>query len=90
MAAETLEFVAMDIWGPLSNIAFGNQEMIFMTDWHPKLTKAISATTETFKYATTVFWDNWVILYEISTFRWPKLTTVCVKTLCGSYRPSGR
>lgn len=63
-----LEFVAMDILGPLPRATNRNQRVMVITDRYSKLTRAIPTWRTTATHAANVFFDHCVISHDISTF----------------------
>ena len=59
-AAGPLEFVAMDLLGPLPKAAHGNQHILVITDRFSKLTRSIPLRTTTASVVANAFLDNWV------------------------------
>lgn len=66
-SAVLLEFMAIDILGPLPATKSGNQHEIVLTNRYTKLTRTILVTKVISMGAAAVFLDNWVIPYGIST-----------------------
>ena len=62
-AAGPLEFVAMDLLGPLPKTAHGNQHVLVITDRFSKLTRSIPLRTTTASVVANAFLDNWVYVY---------------------------
>ena len=56
--ADPLEFVAMDLLGPLSKIAHGIQHILVITDRFSKLTRSIPLRTTTASVVANAFLDN--------------------------------
>ncbi|CDF39905.1 unnamed protein product [Chondrus crispus] len=54
-AAGPLDFVAMDLLGPLPKTAHGNRHVLVMTDRFTKLTRSIPLRTTTAHYLTTAY-----------------------------------
>ena len=63
-AAEPLDFVAMDLLGPLPKTAHGNRHVLVMTDQFTKLTRRILLRTTTASVVANAFLDNWVYVYS--------------------------
>ena len=63
-----LEFVAMDILGPLPKTKQGNQFVVVLTDRYSKLTRAIPTGKTTATTVATIFVDHWVIPYGIPNY----------------------
>ncbi|CDF38306.1 unnamed protein product [Chondrus crispus] len=62
-AAGPMEFVAMDLLGPLPKTAHGNQHVLVITDRFSKLTHSIPLRTTTASVVASAFLDNWVYVY---------------------------
>ncbi|CDF40922.1 unnamed protein product [Chondrus crispus] len=62
-AAGPLDFVAMDLLGPLLKTAHGNRHVLVMTDRFTKLTRSIPLRTTTASVVANAFLDNWVYVY---------------------------
>ncbi|CDF32918.1 unnamed protein product [Chondrus crispus] len=62
-AAGPLQFVAMDLLGPLPKTAHGNQHVLVITDRFSKLTRSIPLRTTTASVVANAFLDNWVYVY---------------------------
>lgn len=63
-----LEFVAMDLLGPLPKTTKGNQNVLVITARYSKLTRAVPLTKTTANHVATAFLENWVISYEIPNY----------------------
>lgn len=61
-----LEFVSMDILGPLPNTKTGNKFIVVMTDHYSILTRAIPTKKTTATDVARVFVESWVRKYGIS------------------------
>ena len=59
-AARPLEFVAMDLLGPLLKTAHGNQTALVITDRFSKLRRSIPLRTTTASVVANGVLDNWV------------------------------
>ena len=55
-----MEFVAMDILGPLTTTDRGNRFLLVITDRYSKLTRAFPLSTTTADVVAQVFFDGWV------------------------------
>lgn len=64
-AAGLLDFVAIDILGPLSKAKARNQFVVVMIDKCTRLTKVIPATETTPRQVANNFFNDWIILYGI-------------------------
>ena len=62
-AAGPLEFVAMDLLGPLPKTTHGNRHVLVMTDRFTKLTRSIPLRTTTASVVASAFLDHWVYPY---------------------------
>ena len=62
-AAGPLDFVAMDLLGPLPKTAHGNRHVLVMTDRSTKLTRSIPLRTPTTSVVDNAFLDNSVYVY---------------------------
>ena len=62
-AAAPLEFVAIDILGPLRPTPAGNKYLLVITDRFSKLTKTVPLKTVTSFNVATAFCRNWVFVY---------------------------
>lgn len=63
-----LEFVSMDLLGPLPRRYSGNQSVVFMNDRYPNLTRPVSTTITTALHITSVFLDLCTFPYGIPRF----------------------
>lgn len=85
-ATEPLEFVAIDILGPLPKTANGNQYIIVMTDRFSKLTKALPTAKTTATTVATTSLEHWVanfgILSKVVTDNGPQFTSKFFAALC--------
>lgn len=72
--AEPIDFVAMDILGPLSKTVQGNQCAVVITDKYSKLTWAIPTSKTSSNHMTNVFLElleQWILVIGIpSYFSW--------------------
>ena len=62
-AAGSLEFVAIDLLGPLPKTAHGNQHVLVTTDRFSKFTRSIPLRTTIYSVVVTESLDNWVYVY---------------------------
>jgi Integrase zinc binding domain/Integrase core domain len=60
-----LEFVAMDVPGPLPKNTRGNQYVLFICDRFSKISVAVSMPDQTASTMAQVFIDRWVAVFEI-------------------------
>ena len=67
-AAGPLEYVAMDILGPLPKSAKGNQYILVITDRYTKLARAIPLATTTAPVVAEAFLDYWVYPYGMPNY----------------------
>lgn len=56
--ARTLEFISMDVFGPLPKTAHEKQHVIVVTDWFPKPMRSIPLRTITASVVTNAFLYN--------------------------------
>ncbi len=66
--ARSLEFVCMDILGPLLTSSHGNRFILAITDQFSKLKIAISIRNMTTATVSQVFCDHWVFAYSPPAF----------------------
>lgn len=62
-ASGSLEFVAMDLLGPLSKSKGGFTSVLVITDHFSKLTRAIPMKSTTASAVDQSFLDNWIYVY---------------------------
>jgi transposase InsO family protein len=62
-AHEPLEFVAIDIFGPLPKTAHGNRFLLVISDRFSKLTRTIPVRTTTALAVAKAFCTHWVFSY---------------------------
>ena len=67
-AAGPLEYVAIDILGPLPKSAKGNQYILVITDRYIKLARAIPLATTTASVVAETFLDHWVYPYGMPNY----------------------
>jgi transposase InsO family protein len=60
---EPLEFVAIDILGPLPKTAHGNRFLLVISDRFSKLTRTVPMRTNTALAVAKAFCDHWVFAY---------------------------
>jgi Integrase zinc binding domain len=59
-ASAPLEYVAIDILGPLPKTGHGNRFLLVMTDRFSKLTRTVPLRTTTALVCARAFYDDWV------------------------------
>lgn len=64
-ASEPLQFIAMDVLGPLPQTNHGNVFVLVMKDPYPKIIGAISTSKTTARHVANKFLDHWIVLYGI-------------------------
>lgn len=63
-----LEFVSMDIMGPLSKMASENQYLLVITDHYSNITGKVPAATTTSTQLAEMFMEHLIMPYDIPTF----------------------
>jgi Integrase zinc binding domain len=66
-AAGPLEFVALDILGPLPKTKGGNRYLLVISDRFSKLTRAIPLRTVNATNVARAFSEGWIFIYGIPT-----------------------
>lgn len=64
-----LDFVAMDILGPLPKTSEDKQYVLTITDRYSKPTHAIPSSQATSTLIVNIFFDQWIISYGIRSFQ---------------------
>lgn len=84
--SEPLDFVAMNILGQLPRTASGKQHVVVIMDRYSKLTRAISKAKTTATHDTNVFFDHWVVPYDIPKYHLtgnsPQFVSKFFETIC--------
>ncbi|MEM7496351.1 MAG: integrase, partial [Myxococcota bacterium] len=60
-----LEFIAIDILGPLPRSKRGNKHVLVITDRYSKLTRTVAMNKITAPHVAEAFLDNWIMPYGI-------------------------
>ena len=86
-AAGPLEFVAMDLFGPLPKTAHGNKHILVITDRFTKMCRAIPLRTAQAPQVAQAFLDSWVYPYGVPdtllTDNGPQFTAKFFESVCG-------
>ncbi|CDF32213.1 unnamed protein product [Chondrus crispus] len=86
-AAGPLEFVAMDLYGPLPKTPHGNRHILVITDRFTKLCRAIPLRTTQAQQVAQTFLDAWVYPYgmpdTLLTDNGPQFTAKFFEAVCG-------
>ena len=86
-AAGPLEFVAMDLFGPLPKTAHGNRHILVITDRYTKMCRAIPLRTAQAPQVAQAFLDSWVYPYgmpdTVLTDNGPQFTAKFFESVCG-------
>lgn len=60
-----MEFIAINLLGPLTRTKKGNEHVLVMTDIYAKMTRDTPLTKTTDSHVATSFVEGWEIPYEI-------------------------
>jgi transposase InsO family protein len=85
-ASAPLEFVAIDILGPLPKTGHGNRFLLVITDRFSKLTRTVPLRTTTALVCARAFCDPWVYAYgaprHVLTDNGPQFTAKFFHAVC--------
>jgi transposase InsO family protein len=85
-ASAPLEYVAIDILGPLPKTGHGNRFLLVMTDRFSKLTRTVPLRTTTALVCARAFCDHWVYTYgaprHVLTDNGPQFTAKFFHAVC--------
>lgn len=85
-ASAPLEYVAIDILGPLPKTSHGNRFLLVMTDRFSKLTRTVPLRTTTALVCARAFCDHWVYSYgaprHVLTDNGPQFTAKFFHAVC--------